>query len=177
MNTDPRSRRVVVTGIGTINPLGNNKEETWASVKNGVSALAPITRFDTTGHKTTFAAEVKDFDGVGRFGRRDARRTDIVIQYAWAATQEAFADCDFESIDADTRRRCGVVIGTGLGGFTATEDSVTLHNKSGPGRVSPHFIPMMLPDSIPARISLEYGLRSEERRVGKECRSRWSPYH
>ncbi|MEM8859738.1 MAG: beta-ketoacyl-ACP synthase II [Chloroflexota bacterium] len=171
MNSDPRLRRVVVTGIGTINPLGNTKEETWKSVKNGVSAIAPITRFDTTGHKTTFAAEVKDFDPVAHFGRRDARRTDPATQYAWAAAQEALADCDFDSIEADTRRRAGVVIGTGLAGFTATEDNLRVHNERGPGKVSPHFIPMMLPDSIPARISLEYGLSGPNLAIATACAS------
>lgn len=171
MSTDLSKRRVVVTGIGTINPLGNSKKDSWENIKKGVSALAPITRFDTTGHKTTFAAEVKDFDPIAHFGRRDARRTDVVIQYAWAAAREALADCDFESIDAETRRRCGVIIGTGLGGVGSTETSVTVHNEKGPGKVSPHFIPMMLPDSIPARISLEYGLCGPNIAIATACAS------
>ena len=171
MSNESNNRRVVVTGIGTINPLGNTKKETWKNVQDGVSALAPITKFDTTDHKTTFAAEVKDFDAVGRFGRRDARRTDPVIQYAWAAAEEAFADCDFESIDPEIRRQCGVVLGIGLGGFTATEESVRVQNERGPSKVSPHFMPMMLADSIPARISLHYGLCGPNMAIATACAS------
>jgi len=171
MSNDPRNRRVVVTGIGTINPLGQTKEETWENVKNGVTGIAPITRFDTTGHKTTFAAEVKGFDAVGRFGRKDARRTDVVIQHAWAAAQEAIEDCDFESIDSEIRRRCGVIMGTGMGGITSTEQNVSVHNERGPGKVSPHFVPMMLLDSVPARISLQHGLCGPNMSIATACAS------
>lgn len=171
MHSDFRNRRVVVTGMGTINPLGHTKNETWESVKNGVCGIAPITRFDTTAHKSNFAAEVKNFDGAARFGRRDARRTDLAIQYAWAAAEEALADCHFDSIDPEVRRRAGVIIGTGLGGFTSTESNVKVENERGPSKVSPHFIPMMLPDSIPARISIQYGLCGPNIAMATACAS------
>lgn len=171
MSKDPSARRVVVTGMGTINPLAHTKEETWAKIQQGQSGLAPITRFDTTGHKTTFGAEVKDFDAEGRFGRRDARRTDPSIQYAWAAAEEALADCDFNSIDPEIRRRAGVIFGVGLGGFTSTESNVRTYEDRGPSRVSPHFIPMMLPDSVPARISLQFGLCGPNMAIATACAS------
>ncbi len=171
MSNDPRNRRVVVTGIGTINPLGQTKDETWQNVKNGVSGIAHITRFDTTGHKTTFAAEVKEFDAAGRFGRKEARRTDIVIQHAWAAAQEAIKDSNFESIDAETKRNCGVILGTGLGGITSAEQGILVQNGRGPSKVSPYFVPMMLLDSVPARISLEYGLCGPNMSIATACAS------
>ncbi|MFK7803483.1 MAG: beta-ketoacyl-ACP synthase II [Anaerolineae bacterium] len=171
MSKDPAKRRVVVTGMGTINPLANTKDETWIKIQQGLSGLAPITRFDTTDHKTTFGAEVKDFDAEGRFGRRDARRTDPSIQYAWAAAEEALADCDFDSIAPEIRRRAGVILGVGLGGFTTVEENVNTLNNRGPSRVSPHFIPMMLPDSVPARVSLQFGLCGPNMSIATACAS------
>jgi 3-oxoacyl-[acyl-carrier-protein] synthase II len=171
MSNHLNTRRVVVTGMGTINPLGQTKTITWEKIQQGVSGLAPITRFDTTGHKTTFAAEVDDFDAIGRFGRRDARRTDPAIQYAWAAADEAFADCGFDSISPDIRRRAGVIIGVGIGGFMTAAAGVEAHAANGPGKVSPHFIPMMLPDSIPARISLQYELCGPNIAMATACAS------
>ncbi len=165
------ARRVVVTGMGTINPLGHTVQETWDNAVNGRSGIGPLTQFDTTDHKTQFGGEVKGFDAEEVFGRRDARRMDRVTQLAMYAARQALDDARFDQVEEETRRRTGVIIGSGIGGIASTLENQNLMLDKGPSRVSPHFIPMMLPDSIPARISLEWGLCGPNMSIATACAS------
>ena len=109
-------RRVVITGLGTVNPLGNDIEATWNSIINGRSGIGPITAFDTEGHKTTIAGEVKAFDAVELFGRREARRMDRAQQLAMAATGQALTNANLTITDSN-KDRIGCVLGSGIGGI------------------------------------------------------------
>ncbi len=109
--------RVVVTGLGCVSPLGLNVKETWSALLAGKSGAGPITHFDASQHKTRFAAEVKGFDPVGRFGTREARKMDRFAQFALASAEEAIEQAGLK-IDASNRDRVGIIIGTGIGGIT-----------------------------------------------------------
>src|SRR5574341_1296057 len=115
-------KRVVVTGMGCVSPLGLNLAETWEALLAGKSGAAPITRFDASHHKTKFAAEVKGFDGVARFGIREARKMDRFAQFAAAAAEEAMQQAALK-IDPSNRDRVGIIIGTGIGGITTLLDN------------------------------------------------------
>jgi 3-oxoacyl-[acyl-carrier-protein] synthase II len=163
-------RRVVITGLGTINPLGNDVEATWASVAAGKSGIGPITAFDPVGLETRIAGEVKDFDAVARFGRREARRMDRVTQLALVAAAEAIADACL-TIDDGNRDRIGVILGSGIGGLSAIVDNVNVLNEKGPGRVSPFFVSMMLIDTAPGVIAIQFGCRGPNMAVVTACAS------
>ena len=109
-------RRVVITGLGTVNPLGNDVTTTWEAARNGRSGIARITLFDATNYKTQIAGEVKEFDPVALFGRKEARRMDRVAQLGLAAAQEAIADAQL-TIPEDEQERVGAILGSGLGGM------------------------------------------------------------
>jgi 3-oxoacyl-[acyl-carrier-protein] synthase II len=109
-------KRVVVTGLGCVSPVGNNVADTWNALIAGKSGAAPITHFDASRHKTKFAAEVKGFDGAAMFGTREARKMDRFAQFATAATLEALAQAKF-TVDESNRDRVGVLIGSGIGGI------------------------------------------------------------
>ncbi|HSK67287.1 MAG TPA: beta-ketoacyl synthase N-terminal-like domain-containing protein, partial [Anaerolineales bacterium] len=136
-------RRVVVTGLGCISPVGNTVEDTWASLLAGKSGAGMITHFDASRHKTRFAAEVKGFDGAALFGQRDARKMDRFTQFAIAATQEALNQSGLK-IDEANRDRVGVVIGTGIGGIGTLLEQTEVMRERGPDRVSPFLVPMMI---------------------------------
>jgi 3-oxoacyl-[acyl-carrier-protein] synthase II len=163
-------RRVVITGLGTINPLGNDVEATWASVAASKSGIGPITAFDPAGLETRIAGEVKDFDAVARFGRREARRMDRVTQLALVAAAEAIADACL-TIDEGNRDRIGVILGSGIGGLSAIVDNVNVLNEKGPGRVSPFFVSMMLIDTAPGVIAIQFGCRGPNMAVVTACAS------
>src|SRR5512137_2563511 len=116
-------KRVVITGIGCISPLGLNVADTWSALLAGRSGAGPITHFDASKHKTKFAAEVKGFDGVALFGNREARKLDRFTQFALASTQEALQQSGL-NIDDGNRKRIGVVIGTGIGGIITLTEQV-----------------------------------------------------
>ena len=156
-------RRVVVTGLGTINPLGNNVSDTWDNLINGVSGIDSITAFDTSELPVTFAGEVKNFDANEYMGKQHARKLDRSGHFSIYATEEALKDAGLDN-EERLGPNVGIVFGTGIGGIGATEDAVRTFDERGPSRVNPLAITQLMP-------------RSEERRVGKECRSRWSPYH
>ena len=162
-------RRVVVTGLGVVSPVGNNIDEMWASIKAGKHGIAPITRFDTEGHKVTLAAEVKDFD----FGdRRAAKRLDIADQYALVAAREAVADSGIvsgENVDPD---RFGVYGGTGIGGIATLESEVTKCIKKGNmARASALLVPMMMPNAIAGNISMEFKAKGPSFGIVSACAS------
>ncbi len=160
--------RVVITGIGVISPLGLDVESTWQSVVNGKSGIAPITRFDASRHETKFAAEVKGFDPEAALGRKDARRMDRFVQFAVVAAQQALADAKLEINDSN-RDRIGSIIGTGIGGVgTLVSESETLREK-GPRRISPFLIPMILPDTAPGQVAINFGIRGPNLAVTSAC--------
>ncbi|MBI1795043.1 MAG: beta-ketoacyl-ACP synthase II [Chloroflexi bacterium] len=163
-------RRVVVTGLGCVSPLGLNFAETWAALLAGKSGAAPITRFDASQHKTKFAAEVKGFDPLALFGAREARKMDRFAQFAIAAAQEALEHSELK-IDEANRDRVGVLIGTGIGGIiTILENNDVLRDR-GPERVSPFLIPMMISDSAAGMLAIRTGARGPNMSLATACAS------
>ncbi|MCJ7824292.1 MAG: beta-ketoacyl-ACP synthase II, partial [Anaerolineales bacterium] len=163
-------KRVVVTGLGCVSPLGLNVDESWRTVLEGQSGVAPITLFDTTDFKTQFAAEVKGFDPDAAIGRRLARRMDRFTQFALVATEEALQDSALV-IDDSNRDRIGVVIGTGIGGIGTLVEQHSEFLERGPRWVSPHLVPMMLPDSAPGYLAITFGTRGPNMTVTTACAS------
>ena len=161
-------KKVVITGLGAISPLGLNVENTWKALLEGKSGVALITHFDTGEHKTKFAAEVKDFDPIALFGRREARRMDRYVQFALAASLQAVADADLE-ITAENKDRIGVLIGTGIGGIETLLKQAEVMAKRGASRVSPFLIPMMLADSGPGQVAIKLGVRGPNMSVVTAC--------
>jgi 3-oxoacyl-[acyl-carrier-protein] synthase II len=162
------TRRVVVTGLGTYNPLGNDPEATWRSAAGGVSGIGPITRFDASNLKTRFAGEVKEFDPAALFGRKDARRMDRVSQLGLAAANQALDDSGL-TLTEEVSESTGVILGCGMGNVESTFDGFTTFVEKGPKRLSPFFIPMMLADSPPATISIARGLRGPNISIFTAC--------
>ncbi len=163
-------RRVVMTGLGCISPLGLNLNETWAALLAGKSGAGPITRFDASKHKTRFAAEVKGFDPVALFGTREARKMDRFAQFAIAAAQEALDQSGLQ-INEVNRDRIGVVIGTGIGGITTMIENYEALNERGPDRVSPFLIPMMISDSAAGMLAIRIGARGPNMALATACAS------
>ncbi len=161
-------RRVVITGLGTFNPLGNDPDTTWQKAVAGESGIGPITRFDARDLKTRFGGEVKDFDPVGLFGRKNARRMDRVTQLGLAAANQAIEDAELK-LSEMTRDNTGVIMGCGLGNLGSTFDGVRTFDKRGPKRLSPFFIPMMLADSPASSISIAHGLRGPNMAIATAC--------
>ncbi len=163
-------KRVVVTGLGCVSPVGNTVEDTWRALLDGKSGAAEITHFDATKHKTKFAAEVKGFDGVALFGTRDARKMDRFTQFAMAATLEALEQANY-SINESNRDRIGVLIGTGIGGITTLLDQADVMQERGPDRLSPFLIPMMISDSAAGMIAIRLGVRGPNMALATACAS------
>jgi 3-oxoacyl-[acyl-carrier-protein] synthase II len=161
-------KRVVVTGIGCISPLGLNVDETWAALLAGKSGAGPITHFDASQHKTRFAAEVKGFDGVALFGTREARKMDRFTQFAIAAAREAMEDANL-TVNESNRDRIGVLIGTGIGGIGTLLDSYEVMKERGPERVSPFLIPMMISDSAAGILAIRTGARGPNMALATAC--------
>lgn len=152
-------KRVVVTGLGAITPLGNNVPETWASLLKGVSGARPITHFDTSKFKTKFACEVKDFDPLKFFDRKEARKYDLFAQFAVIAAREAIKDSAIEP-EKENLDRIGVIWGAGIGGIgTFEHEVVEFAEGDGTPKFNPFFIPKMISDLSAGHISMEYGFR------------------
>ncbi len=150
-------RRVVITGIGTINPLGNNIEEYFANLEKGVSGAAPITHFDTEKFKTKFACEVKNYNPADHFDRKESRKYDLYTQYALVAAEQAMADAAFD-IEALNKERAGVIWCSGIGGLKSFFDECLGYAEGGnTPRFSPFFIPKMIADIAAGYISIKYG--------------------
>lgn len=164
-------RRVVVTGLGALTPIGNNVEEYWNGLVSGVSGAAPITYFDTTNFKTKFACEVKNFNVEDFIDRKEARKMDRYAQYALVATDEAIKDAnfDFDVLDKD---RAGVIWGSGIGGLETFQEEV-INWAKGPGipKFNPFFIPKMIADIAGGHISIKYGLRGPNFTTVSACAS------
>lgn len=162
--------RVVVTGLGCVTPLGKDVESTWGSAIAGKSGVAPITLFDATEFKTHFGAEVKNFDSEAVVGKRLARRTDRCTQFGMEATRQALDDAGLE-VTEQNRDRIGVIFGSGIGGIGTIFTEVSNFLERGPRWVSPHMVPMMLPDSIPGYIAITYGMRGPNMTIVTACAS------
>ena len=164
-------RRVVITGLGAITPIGNSLQEYWNGLSNGVSGSAPITQFDTSKFKTKFACEVKNFDPNQHLDKKDARRMDRFTQFAMVTSDEAVLDSgiNLESVNKD---RVGVIWASGIGGIKTFLDEVSSFAKSdGTPRFSPFFIPMMIADIASGLISIKYGFRGPNFAVVSACAS------
>lgn len=164
-------KRVVVTGLGALTPIGNSALEYWESLKKGVSGAAPITNFDASQFKTQFACEVKGFDPLEYFDRKEARKLDRFAQFAMVCADEAILDSklDLEKIN---HKRAGVVWGAGIGGIKTFEDEViNFNNGDGTPRFNPFFIPKMILDIAPGHISIKYGLRGPNYAAVSACAS------
>jgi len=165
------SRRVVVTGLGALTPLGNTVEEYWNGLSNGVSGAAPITRFDASKFKTRFACEVKNFEVTDFIDRKEARRMDPYTQYAVVTADQAIIDSglNLESLD---KGRVGVIYASGIGGLTTFFNEVSAFAKGdGTPRFNPFFIPMMIADIAAGHISMKYGFRGPNYATVSACAS------
>jgi len=163
-------RRVVITGLGAITPLGNDVTTTWETCVAGKSGVARITLFDPTPFGTQFAAEVKGFDPEAHLGRKEARRMDRFTQFAVVASQQALQDACL-ALDHEDRNNIGVIIGSGIGGIGTITASVDVMRERGPGRVSPFFVPMMLPDTAAGQVAITFGLKGPNMCVTSACAS------
>ncbi|WP_297334322.1 beta-ketoacyl-ACP synthase II [Flavobacterium sp.] len=164
-------RRVVVTGLGALTPIGNTVQEYWEGLINGKSGAAPITYFDTTNFKTKFACEVKNFNAEDFIDRKEARKMDRYAQYALVATDEAVKDAafNFDKLDKD---RVGVIWGSGIGGLeTFQEEVMNFANGNGTPKFNPFFIPKMIADIAGGHISIKYGFRGPNFTTVSACAS------
>lgn len=164
-------KRVVVTGLGALTPIGNTLQAYYHGLQNGVSGAAPITRFDTTEFKTKFACEVKGFTPGDHLDRRESRRMDLYAQFAMVATKEAIehSGLNLEKLDLD---RSGVIWGSGIGGLATLEHEVTEHaNGSGTPRYNPFTVPKMIADIAAGLISIQFGFRGVNYATVSACAS------
>lgn len=161
-------KRVVITGIGCVCPVGNDADSAWVNILAGVSGVKAISLFDSSQLKTRIAAEVKDFDAKALLGRRAARRYDRVSQLSVVATQEAVEQSGLEISD-EIRDRVGVLIGSGIGGINTLYENILVFLERGPSRVSPFTVPMMLPDSPSGLVAIHYGARGPNMAIVTAC--------
>jgi 3-oxoacyl-[acyl-carrier-protein] synthase II len=165
-------KRVVVTGLGAVTPLGNTIPDFWNSIINGKSGATPITRFDTTLFKTKFACQIKDFDPNQHFDRKEARKMDIYAQLSMVAAKEAIehSGLDLEAIDKD---EVGVIFSAGIGGITTFEQEVAYYyqNQENGPKFNPFFIPKMISDIAAGLISMQYGFRGPNYSTASACAS------
>ena len=166
-------KRVVVTGLGAVTPLGNTVPQLWDSVVNGKSGAGPITHFDTSNFKTKFACEVKNFDASEFIDRKEVRKMDLCSQYAIVAADEAIADAKIE-VEKENLDKIGVIFGIGIGGIKTFEEEVLGYAKTkdtiGP-KFNPFFIPKMISDIGPGHVSIKYGFRGPNFTTTSACAS------
>jgi len=156
--------------MGVISPVGNDVETFWQSLIGGRSGVGPITLFDPTGFESRFAAEVKGFDAVALFGRKDARRMDRFAQFAVAAAGQALADSRLE-VTPQNGPRIGCIFGSGIGGIGTLLSEYEVLRTRGVDRVSPFLVPMMLPDTAPGQIAIQFGLKGPNMTIVTACAS------
>ncbi len=164
------TRRVVITGLGAVTPLGLDVPTTWSNVIAGRSGAGPITQFDAAAFKTRFACEVKGFDAASIVGKKEARRMDRFTQFAVVAAKQTLDDSGL-NVTPDSSWRMGVFIGTGIGGIGTLEVETQQMLTKGPDRVGPFLVPMMLPDSAAAQVAIQFGLRGPNMAVVTACAS------
>ena len=166
-------KRVVVTGLGAVTPIGNDVETTWNNAINGVSGAGPITHFDASKFKTQFACEVKNFNGEEYFDRRRLRQLDLYAQYALVAAHQAVADAGLENLDTLNKNRVGVIVAAGIGGLHTFEEEAgyyACNEEKGP-KYNPFFIPKMIADIASGHISMDYGYHGPNYGVVSACAS------
>ncbi len=164
-------KRVVVTGLGALTPIGNNIQEYWDGLKNGKSGCAPITYFDTEKFKTKFACELKDYDPQNHFDRKEARKLDRFAQYALVSSDEAIADAGI-NLDEIDKFRVGVIWGAGIGGLETFQNEVINYaGGDGTPRFNPFFIPKMIADIAPGNISIKHGFMGPNYTTVSACAS------
>ncbi len=161
-------RRVVITGLGMVSPLGIGVEKTWQALVQGKSGVVRITKFDPTGFDTQIAAEVKDFVPENFMEKKEIKRMDIFIQYAMASAMMAMEDAQLP-ITPQNADRVGVVVGAGLGGLTTIESFHKVLMEKGPGRISPFFIPALIVNEAPGQISIRFGAKGPNYSVVTAC--------
>ena len=162
------SRRVVVTGLGAITPIGLSVEEFWQSVKEGKIGFAPITKFDTTEYKCHIAAEVKGFEGKNYMDFKAAKRMELFSQYAVAAAKEAISDAKLD-MEKEDPYRIGCAIGSGIGSLQAMEREHIKLLEKGPGRVNPLLVPLMITNMAAGNVSIQFGLKGKSLNVVTAC--------
>jgi 3-oxoacyl-[acyl-carrier-protein] synthase II len=163
-------RRVVVTGLGIISPLGNDLDSTWSSIKSGKSGAARITKFDPTEFSTTFAAELKGYDEVSGLSPKELRRIDPFIQYALTASDQAIKDADL-SLENIEKTRVGVSIGSGIGGLGSIEDNALILKDKGPRKISPFFVPGAIINMASGNVAIKYNLQGPNISIVSACSS------
>ncbi|HEY7479456.1 MAG TPA: beta-ketoacyl-ACP synthase II [Gemmatimonadales bacterium] len=163
------TRRVVVTGLGLVTPVGNDVESTWSALLAGTPGAAPIKKFDPSALSVRFACEVKGFDPLQYMDKKEARRYDLFAQFALAASHQAVTQAGLERVPSADR--IGVVIGSGIGGMQTYEDNCKIFLTKGPDRVSPFFVPMFIPDIAAGLVSIRYGLKGPNFATVSACAS------
>ena len=165
-------KRVVVTGLGVLSPIGNDVETTWSNALKGVSGAGPITHFDASKFKTQFACEVKNFNGADHFDRKKLRQLDLYAQYAMVAAKQAVEDANLED-ESINKDRVGVIVAAGIGGLHTFEEEAgyyALHEEQGP-KYNPFFIPKMIADIASGHISMQYGFHGPNYGLVSACAS------
>jgi 3-oxoacyl-[acyl-carrier-protein] synthase II len=165
------NRRVVITGMGAVTPIGLNVDEFWKSILESKSGSDYITHFDTSRVETKFACELKGFDPVNYMDKKNARRLDLFSQYALAAAKMALEDSGLnpQEMSSEEKEKTGVIFGSGIGGFNTFYKQAITNNSEGPNRVSPFFIPMMIPDIACGLIAIEYGFKGPNYCIVTAC--------
>ena len=161
-------RRVVVTGLGLLSPVGNNVADSWQNILSGVSGASAITGFDTSAFGTCFSASVKDFDLSAYMAPKEGRKMDLFMQYGMAAAIQAIEDADLEITDHNAQR-VGVAIGSGIGGLPLIEKNHETLTNSGPRRLSPFFVPGSIINMISGNLSIKYGLQGPNIAITTAC--------
>ena len=163
-------RRVVVTGLGIISPLGNDLETTWKNILNGKSGAARITKFDASDFSTTFAAELKGYDDISGLTQKETRRIDPFVQYALTASEQAINDANLALENLDTKR-IGVSIGSGIGGLGSIEDNSIILKEKGPKKISPFFVPGAIINMASGNVAIKYNLQGPNISIVSACSS------
>ena len=168
---DMKLKRVVITGLGALTPIGNNLESYWQGLISGKSGAAPITRFDAEKFKTRFACEIKNYDVQEHFDRKEARKLDPFTQYAMIAADEAISDADLQ-IEKLDKYRVGVIWGAGIGGLETFQNQILDHaSVDGTPKFNPFFIPKMIADIAPGHISIKHGFMGPNYTTVSACAS------
>ena len=162
-------RRVVVTGLGAITPVGNDVATTWEALKQGKSGTAPITKFDATNFPVRFAAEVKGFDPLEYMDRKEAKRADHYTQYAVAVARQAMQDAGLENSTFYDPDRMGVIVGSGIGGLKSFEEQHDVYRERGPSKISPFFIPMFIADIAAGIVSMQFNAKGPNYATVSAC--------
>ena len=163
-----KTRRIVVTGLGIVSPVGNSLATSWDNIKNGVSGVDKITHFDASSFTTTFAAEVKNFSTNGFIEDKDARRMDLFIQYGMVAGIQAIRDAGLEDCKLD-KTRIGIIIGSGIGGLPTIEENSILLKEKGPRKISPFFITGAISNMVAGNLSILYGYQGINYSITSAC--------